>query len=129
RRAYPGPPRRRTHDDDSDPWSVSWGGTPAGTVRPVGLEFPHIPLNAGALHDFTPAVGGPVDQAGRRDRATRTSAERTRRAPETRAIRRNVPRGPSRVLAMSRSSGRMISRTPPTSPTLQSRLVLFGSWS
>src|SRR5262249_59404882 len=44
--------------DDSVPWSVSPGDTPAETMRPVGLSFRHILPNAGALHDFPRPSGG-----------------------------------------------------------------------
>jgi DNA-directed RNA polymerase specialized sigma24 family protein len=50
----------------------------------------------------------------RRDRATRTSPEMASNDPETTAMSTNVPRNPCRARAMSRSSGRMISRTPRT---------------
>jgi hypothetical protein len=43
---------------------------------------------------------------------------------EINAIKANVPRKSSRTRATSRSSGRMISKTPRTSPTCQSRFVL-----
>ena len=63
----------------------------------------------------------------RRDRVTSTSPESPSSVPETTAIRVSVPRKPSRVRVTSRSSGRMISSTPPTSPTFQSRFVLLVS--
>ena len=102
--------------------------TAAVRIRPrLCISSGKLLANAGALHDFPPAVR----KTGKSARAGTAPPGRARRgaskAPETTAMSRNVPRSPSGVRAMSRSSGRMISSTPPTSPTFQSRLVLFGS--
>ena len=66
-------------------------------------------------------AGAGAGRRGRRSSRTARTARRRRRPPT-----RRCRAGPARVRSMSRSSGRMISSTPRTSPSFQSRLVL--SW-
>src|SRR5262249_46183688 len=77
-------------------------------------------------HGFSPTTGPLFAWIRRWVPASRTRTDSPSNEADTTATRTKVPCRPARVRATSRSSGRMISRTPRTSPTCQSRLVLSG---